>query len=41
MDRKTRMEGERKIEIGRNGVRDDRRKIKNIEEKRGSQRLRG
>lgn len=28
LDRKTRMEGERKIEIGRDGVRDDRRKIK-------------
>lgn len=39
MDRKTRIEGERKI--GRNGVRDDRRKIKNTEKKRGTQRLRG
>lgn len=32
---------ERKIEIGRDGVSDDRRKVKNTEKKRGSQRLRG
>lgn len=40
MDRKTRMEGKRKIETGRDGVRDDRRKM-NTEKKRESQRLRG
>lgn len=41
MDRKTRMEGKREIEIGRDGVRDDRKKMKNTEKKRESQRLRG